>query len=167
MLPPTWLAATLGITGILMSVSPALAGPGNRIGDSPYQANADACPERCSVSGSNLGNWSVYPELKQLRHCRETVFYAFSVYNPVDNDSTGYHIHTCISFGLDFSRLSDSTTMEVTSSPVEASHEIGWWDKGFSLAPSGIRSLTRQARRYLTYGHGATERPIIIFAQSG
>ncbi|KAJ4197154.1 hypothetical protein NW767_009046 [Fusarium falciforme] len=46
-------------------------------------------------------------------------------------------------------------------------YEIGWWDEDFGLAASGIRSITKQARRYLAHGHGATDKPIIMFAQSG
>ncbi|KAG5655689.1 hypothetical protein KAF25_009188, partial [Fusarium avenaceum] len=166
MLAPTWLSAVLGITGILMSAKPALAGSGVIIGASPYHANVDACPERCSVSGSNPGNWSVYPELKKLRYCQETVFYAFSVYDPVDDSLAGHRIHACTSFGSDFSQLLNSTVMRETSS-ADASYEIGWWDEGFGLASSGIRSLTKQARRYLTHGHGAADKPTIMFAQSG
>ncbi|KAI1073202.1 hypothetical protein LB507_010805 [Fusarium sp. FIESC RH6] len=166
MLVPQWLSAALGITGLLMSVKPALAGQGTTTGASPYHANADACPDRCSVSGHNPGNWSVYPELKKLRYCQETVFYAFSVYDNIDGGSTGHRIHACTSYGSDFPQSSNLAALGAIPA-VDAVYEIGWGDEGFGLAVSGIRSLTRQARRYLSHEHGATDKPTIIFAQSG
>ncbi|KAF4961834.1 hypothetical protein FSARC_10042, partial [Fusarium sarcochroum] len=167
MLTSTWLLAALRVAGIMMSVSLAVAQSGSRIGASPYLDNAGACPERCSISGPNPSNWSVYPELKELVHCQETVFYVFSLYDPVDDGLPGHRIHACTSFGPDFSQLSNSTITTVNASPAEASYEIGWWDEGFGLAASGIRSITKQARRYLINGHGATDKPTIMFAQSG
>jgi GH18 family chitinase/LysM repeat protein len=168
MLFSTCHVATLRVISILMSTSLAAAMVGNRLGASPYYLNAAAaCPERCSVSGPEPGNWSVYTDLGQLRTCQETMFYAFSIFDPVDEHSTTHRIHACTSFGPDFSQLPNSTTLQSSSSPVRTSYEIGWWNEGFGLAASGIRSITRQARRYLTHGHGATDRPTIMFAQSG
>ncbi|KAJ3471898.1 hypothetical protein MRS44_001997 [Fusarium solani] len=56
--------------------------------------------------------------------------------------------------------------MALSSAPVNTSYEISWWDKGFGLATSRIRPITKQARRYLAHRHGAMDKPIIIFAQS-
>ncbi|KAJ4259837.1 hypothetical protein NW757_001787 [Fusarium falciforme] len=95
------------------------------------------------------------------------MFYAFSLYDPVDDGSTGHRIHACTSFGPDFSQLPNSTAVALSFAPVNASYEIGWWDEDFGLATSGIRSITKQARRYLAHGHGATDKPTIMFAQSG
>jgi hypothetical protein len=94
------------------------------------------------------------------------MFYAFSLYNPVDNVSTGHRIHAYILFGPNFSQLPNSATMALSSAPVNASYEISRWDKGFGLATSRIRPITKQARRYLAHRHGAMDKPIIIFAQS-
>ncbi|KAM0342020.1 hypothetical protein ACHAPU_009748 [Fusarium lateritium] len=44
---------------------------------------------------------------------------------------------------------------------------IGWYKDGFGLAASGIRSITREVRHYLSHGHGAADGPAILFAQSG
>ncbi|KAF4439699.1 glycosylhydrolase family 18-6 [Fusarium austroafricanum] len=163
------LISTCRVAALLLtSVTLAAAMAGNRLGASPYYLNYGACPERCSISGPEPGNWSVYSDLVQLRNCQETMFYAFSLFDPIDDDSTTHRIHACTSFGPDFSLLPNSTTLQASaSSPVNANYEIGWWKEGFGLASSGIRSLTKQARHYLTHGHGATDGPTIMFAQFG
>ncbi|KAF4986556.1 hypothetical protein FGRMN_10784 [Fusarium graminum] len=146
----------------------ATAMAGNRLGASPYYLNSGACPERCSISGPEPGNWSVYSDLGQLRSCQETIFYAFSLYDPVDDDWTGHRIHACTSFGPDFAQLPSLTIAQSSStSPISTSYEIGWWDEGFGMATSGIRSITRQARQFLTNGHGKTDGPTIMFARFG
>jgi hypothetical protein len=163
MLISTCRVATL----LLTSISIAAGLEAKRLGASPYYLNHDVCPERCSISGPEPGNWSVYQNLVQLSKCQETMFYAFSLFDPVDEDST-HRIHACTSFGPDFSLLPNSTTVQASaSSPVNVNYEIGWYKDGFGLAAAGIRSITRQARRYLTHGHGAADGPSIMFVQSG
>jgi hypothetical protein len=39
--------------------------------------------------------------------------------------------------------------------------------EGFGLATSGLRSLIWQIRKYIDNGHGATDRPFIVYGQSG
>ncbi|KAK4243034.1 hypothetical protein C7999DRAFT_36648 [Corynascus novoguineensis] len=51
--------------------------------------------------------------------------------------------------------------------PVDVEFEIGWWKEGFGLAASGLRSLVKQVRSYVDHGHGATDRPVILFGRSG
>ncbi|KAI6754849.1 hypothetical protein HG530_012601 [Fusarium avenaceum] len=162
------LISTCRVAALLLtSVSLTAALEANRLGASPYYLDYDACPERCSVSGPEPGNWSVYQNLAQLSKCQETMFYAFSLFDPIDEDST-HRIHACTSFGPDFSLLPNSTNVQASaSSPVNVNYEIGWYKDGLGLAAAGIRSITRQARRYLTHGHGAADGPAIMFAQSG
>ncbi|KAH7239549.1 hypothetical protein BKA59DRAFT_495902 [Fusarium tricinctum] len=163
MLISTCRVATL----LLTSISIAAGLEAKRLGASPYYLNHDVCPERCSISGPEPGNWSVYQNLAQLSKCQETMFYAFSLFDPVDEDST-HRIHACTSFGPDFSLLPNSTTVQASaSSPVNVNYDIGWYKDGFGLAAAGIRSITRQARRYLTHGHGTADGPSIMFVQSG
>ncbi|GKU21122.1 unnamed protein product [Fusarium langsethiae] len=163
MLISTWRVAALLLTFVNLA-----SGLGaNKWGASPYQLNHDDCPERCSISGPEPGNWSVYQDLTQLRKCQETMFFAFSLFDPIDEHST-HRIHACTSFGPDFSRLPNATTIQTAaSSPVHVNYEIGWHKDGFELAAAGIRSITRQARHYLTHGHGTANGPAIMFAQSG
>ncbi|EYB33358.1 hypothetical protein FG05_10561 [Fusarium graminearum] len=163
MLISTWRVTAL----LLVFVNLASGLERNRLGASPYYLNHDDCPERCSISGPEPGNWSVYQDLTQLRKCQETMFFAFSLFDPIDEDST-HRIHACTSFGPDFSLLPNATTIQAAaSSPISVDYEIGWHKDGLELAASGIRSITRQARHYLTHGHGTTDGPAIMFAQSG
>ncbi|PTD02778.1 Killer toxin subunits alpha/beta [Fusarium culmorum] len=163
MLISTWRVAAL----LLAFVNLASGLERNRLGASPYYLNHDNCPERCSISGPEPGNWSVYQDLTQLRKCQETMFFAFSLFDPIDEDST-HRIHACTSFGPDFSLLPNATTIQAAaSSPISVDYEIGWHKDGLQLAASGIRSITRQARHYLSHGHGTADGPAIMFAQSG
>ncbi|KAL4879073.1 hypothetical protein BJY04DRAFT_229417 [Aspergillus karnatakaensis] len=160
--------------GLLLSTPGALATPGYRKSASPgYRSSADVCPERCSVAGSNTGNWSVYPNFKQIKHCKETVFYDFSLYDPVDDTGTNHKVHACSSYGPDFAQLPPSESgMRIASAsaakPIEVEFEMGWWEEGYGLASSGLRSLVKQLRTYVDNGHGATtDRPFILYGRSG
>jgi GH18 family chitinase len=51
--------------------------------------------------------------------------------------------------------------------PVDVEFEIGWWNEGFGLAASSLRSLVKQVRSYVDHGHGATDRPVTLFSRSG
>ncbi|KAF7554695.1 hypothetical protein G7Z17_g2698 [Cylindrodendrum hubeiense] len=162
----SWLTAALWATSLLMFADVALATPKVRHGASPYYRNANPCPERCAVSGANPGNWSAYPNFKQIKKCQQSVFYDFSLYDPVDDQDINHRIYACSSFGPDFSNLSNSTAA-VDADSVDVDYEMGWWNEGFGLASAGIRSLVKQTRQYLDNGHGITDRPFIMFARSG
>ncbi|KAL5335498.1 hypothetical protein BJX70DRAFT_401491 [Aspergillus crustosus] len=71
--------------------SPPHLHPGNsrsnaytRNAASPSYRSSDVCPERCETSGPNTGNWSTYPSLDKIAKCHDTMFYSFSLYDPVD-----------------------------------------------------------------------------------
>lgn len=167
MVVSSWFTAALGAIGLLVSADVALAKPGIRHASSPYYRNIDACPERCSVAGPNSGNWSVYPNFKQIKACEQTMFYDFSLYNPVDDPAATHRIQACSSFGPDFSKLPSSQARIASADSVDVDYEIGWWNEGFGLRASGIRSLIKQTRNYIDHGHGTTDRPFIMFGQSG
>lgn len=97
------------------------------------------------------------------------MFYDFSIHDQVDDPSSNHRIHACSSFGPDFSNLPDQSTARLASTQLsDVQFEIGWWDEGFGLAASGIRSLVSQIRMYADHGHEEfTDRPFIIFGQSG
>jgi hypothetical protein len=144
--------------------------PGFRPPSAQVRGNDDVCPERCSVSGPNTGNWSVYPTLTPIKRCKQTMFYDFSLYDPVDDPTTNHRIYACSSFGPDFARTTGQAAMAASTASaaaVDVVFEVGWWDEGFGLAASGIRSLIRQIRRYIDHGHAATDRPFVIYGQSG
>jgi hypothetical protein len=114
-----------------------------------------------------MGNWSVYPSLQQIGKCKQTMFYEFSLYDPVDDMTANHRIRACSSFGPDFSKMPVSTASVASAEPVQVQFEIGWWKEGFGLAAAGLRSLTKQLRKFVDGGHGARDRPFIIFGQSG
>lgn len=160
------------LTGAAL-LSGAMASPGlGRSSITPYR-NFDVCPERCSTSGPNTGNWSVYPNFKKIGKCQQTMFYDFSLHDPVDDPAANHRISACSSFGPDFSRMppsSDEKTRAAAASAesVDVEFEIGWWREGYGLASSGINSLIRQIRKYTENGHGAsTDKPFIIYGRAG
>lgn len=169
MVTSSWFTAALGATDLLLSADGVLAKPGSsffRKAHSPAYRSAGNCPERCSVSGSNPGNWSVYPNFQQIKRCEESMFYDFSLYGPVDDQDGSHRIHACSSFGPDFAALPGSVSTLASADPVEVNFQLGWWEEGFGLEAASIRSLTKQMREYAEHGHGATDRPFIMFGQS-
>ncbi|KXX78980.1 Killer toxin subunits alpha/beta [Madurella mycetomatis] len=158
----SWLTAI----GLLLSGAVAKK-PASRFASGPPYRVVEVCPERCSISGPKTGNWSVYPNFKQISSCEQTMFYDFSLYDPVDDPTTNHRIHACSSFGPDFSEMPDSPTRVASAAPVDVRFEVGWWDEGFGLAAPGLRSLIRQIRKYIDKGYGETDTPFVMFGQSG
>ncbi|KAK4195986.1 family 18 putative glycoside hydrolase [Triangularia verruculosa] len=159
--------AGLGLVGHLLSTHVAAIGfepPLRTVNHAPL------CPERCGLSGANSGNWSAYPSFTPIRSCQETMFYDFSLYDPVDDPSINHRIQACSSFGPDFQQIPAENTVSATADTgetVDVRFEIGWWEEGFGLPVAVIRSLVKQIRVYVDRGHGATDRPFIMFGQSG
>ncbi|KAK3956166.1 hypothetical protein QBC32DRAFT_251260 [Pseudoneurospora amorphoporcata] len=170
MVASSWFTAGMGALGLLLSADGVTAARQPRFHfPSLSPVDREVCPERCIVSGPNPGNWSVYPDFKPMKKCTQTMFYDFNLYDQVDNPDTNSRIAACTSFGPDFSLLppNNSAARIASAEPVNVDFEVGWQEEGFGLAASGIRSLLRQLRRYIDNGHGATDRPFIIYAQSG
>ncbi|PYI01817.1 chitinase [Aspergillus sclerotiicarbonarius CBS 121057] len=163
----TWLSTVAAV--VLFAWPPAAtATPGFRKSASPsFRSSASICPERCSNSGPNTGNWSVYADFKQIRKCKETMFYDFSLFDHVDDRNGTHRIQACSSYGPDFAGFPASTARIASIESVEVEFELGWWHEGFGLAGAGLRSLVKQMRQYAEGGHGPTDRPFIIYGQSG
>ncbi|KAL4938844.1 hypothetical protein BDV06DRAFT_231514 [Aspergillus oleicola] len=134
---------------------------------SPSYSSANVCPGRCSVSGPSTGNWSVYPNFNKIRKCPETMFYDFSLYDQVDNNDENHRIQACSSFGPDFASFPAGSVQFASAESHNVEFEIGWWKEGYGLAAAGIKSLVKQVRKYAENGHGTTERPFMIYGQSG
>jgi GH18 family chitinase len=160
-------AVATWIIGFFLVIHGALAKGDFRLASSPSYRNVKRCPERCSVAGPNPGNWSVYPSLREIRKCTQTMFYDFSIYDEVDDQESNHRVHACSSYGSDFSGLGVSMAKVASAEPVDVEFEIGWWKTGFGLATPGLRSLIRQMRQYAGSGYGATDRPFVMFGQSG
>jgi hypothetical protein len=163
----TWLGTA---AALVLSAWPTAAStnPGFRKAASPsYRSSASACPERCSDAGPNTGNWSVYADFKQIHKCKETMFYDFSLFDDVDDQNGTHRIQACSSYGPDFASLPASTARIASAELVDVEFELGWWHEGFGLAAAGLRSIVKQMRRYAEGGHGRTDRPFIIYGQSG
>jgi GH18 family chitinase len=169
MVASSWFTAALGAVSLSFFCDGALAKPGTRHASGPSYRNVEACPERCSVSGPNTGNWSVYSNFKQFKSCKQTLFYDFSLYDQVDEQAESHRIYACSSFGPDFARLpQESSTPSIASAePIDVHYEVGWLNTGFGLAESSLRSVIKQLRKYVSQGYGATDKPFIMFGQSG
>lgn len=160
--------AALGVLVLLLFADEIVASPGSRRSASPGYRSANVCPGRCSISGPNPANWSVYPDFRQIKRCEETMFYDFSLYDPVDENGLTHRIHACSSLGPDFSIIPASRISVASAESVEVAYQVGWWDEGYGLASSGIKSLVKQLRKYIDHGHGvANGRPFTIYGQSG
>ncbi|KAM0331444.1 hypothetical protein ACHAQA_003120 [Verticillium albo-atrum] len=126
-----------------------------------------------ATAGDNTSNWSVYPNFNLIKRCKETVFYGFSLYDPVDDRDVSHRISACSSFGVDFDNMApESVAVKLadadTTEPVDVEFELGWWNEGFGLATAGIRSLAQQMREYIDHGHADTsDRPFILYGRSG
>ena len=172
MVASAWFTAAFGAVGVLLSADGAMA---KKTGFRPPTVEIprydEVCPERCSVSGPQTGNWSVYPNFLPTRKCKQTMFYDFSLYDPVDDEAANHRIHACSSYGFDFAGThappSGVASAASAAASVEVQFEVGWWDEGFGLAAGGLRSLIKQLRMYIDYGYAAEDRPFIIYGQSG
>jgi hypothetical protein len=160
-----WFTAAVGL---LLSADGVMATRRLRLSSSPNYRNFGPCPQRCSDAGPNTGNWSAYPSLKSVRRCEQTIFFDFSFYDPVDDESRHHNLFACSSFGPDFDKLpAAAVKVAAVEEPVEVQFEIGYWDEGFGLAVSSVRSLIKQMRAYTERGHGATESPFMMFGRIG
>lgn len=81
-----------------------------------------------------------------IKKCKETMFYDFALYDPGDNRAVNHKIHACSSFGPDFSQIPASSARIASGESVDVEFEMGWWEEGFGLAASGLRSLVKQIR---------------------
>ncbi|KAK6356033.1 hypothetical protein TWF718_000407 [Orbilia javanica] len=160
----SWLTVALGAV-ILMPGAVSFVPP---VGTALQRV--EFCPERCAVSGPNTGNWSVYPNFKTIKRCQQTIFYDFSVYDPVDDPDTNHRIRACSSFSVD----SDSVPSQPaavkaleSASSVDVEFELGWWREGHGFEKATIRSLLGQVRDHIDNSHQVSDRPFIMYGQSG
>lgn len=166
------LTAALAAAAALSSTPGALAKPGftKNIASTMYR-NFDECPERCYISGASPGRWSAYPSLDVLKKCHETMFYSFSLSDPVDEPGIQHKIYACTSYGPDFGVIPPNENASLSSAAaqtVAAEFEMGWFREGFGLAKAGIRSIIRQMHSYVHNGHGNTvESPLMLYGKSG
>lgn len=164
-MPSPWLSVALGVTSLVGAAGfiPPLGSVARAV---------DYCPQRCVDAGPNTGNWSVYPNFNGIQRCQQTMFYDFSLHDPVDLAGVSHRISACSSFGSDFVNMPPSESMDVniaeSATSVQVKYELGWWNETDNLAAPAIRSLVTQTREYIANGHGASpDQPFILFGQSG
>ncbi|KAJ5726918.1 Glycoside hydrolase superfamily [Penicillium malachiteum] len=169
----TLLHVTLLTLSFSIRPSAAVSAP-LRLPASPgYRGRSNACPTRCAVSGPNPANWSMYHNFDQLVSCQESLFYSFSLLDPVDDAYTGHHIYACTSFGPDWGNLPANTTNLLLQSsdapePVNGTYQIGYWPAATgSSVSSSLATLANQLRQYLAGGFAPVDRPTILFARYG
>jgi hypothetical protein len=161
----SWFTAAVALW---LSADGVMAKPRLRLSSSPNYRNFNQCPQRCADAGPNTGNWSAYPSFKSVSRCEQTMFFDFSLYDPVDDPSRNHNLFACSSFGPDFDKLPATAAKSTgVENPVDVHFEIGYWNEGFGLAVSSVRSLIKQMRAYAERGHGATESPFMMFGRIG
>ncbi|KAH7028812.1 chitinase [Microdochium trichocladiopsis] len=160
-----WLSAALGASALF-----ARPGSAIRLSSAPSYSGREVCPDRCSDAGPNVNDWSLYPDMKKMSRCSQSLFFRFSLDDPVDDNIAGtHHIKACSSYGPDFTTMpkEDLDLMAVEESQ-DVNFEVGWWESAYNGAAGGQRSLLKQARTYLDAGHGSyADRPFTLFGQSG
>lgn len=53
------------------------------------------CPQTCSSSGTNPGNWTAYYNTKKLSRCKEPMLLDFLINSPIDDPSTRLKLLAC------------------------------------------------------------------------
>ncbi|OTA05027.1 chitinase [Trichoderma parareesei] len=138
-----------------------------------YQGRSTACPARCSVSGPNPANWSLYHSFEQFSLCQESLFYSFCFVDPVDDPEQLHRIYACTSFGPDWGNLpANALSLRSQSAkaptPVNGTYQIGFWPSApGSFVSSSLATLIGQIRQYLSQGFGPENRPTVLFASFG
>lgn len=152
----------------LTIIEAAAAFQPSRLAVSPSYNGRDPCPSRCLESGSLSGNWSLYHNLDQLESCQETMFYDFSIYDPVDNPDIQHRIYACTTYGPDWLEATAPKPKLSSVASVNATFSLGWSpEQGMELATTGIRSLAGQMRHYLENGNGITNNTLRLYARVG
>ncbi|KAM7212489.1 hypothetical protein V8F06_012111 [Rhypophila decipiens] len=170
---PAWLVVALGASGFFASPASAI-----RLGASPTYENNGLCPKRCSDSGPSVDKWPVYPDMKQLKRCSETMFYSFSLNDPVDNGVDGAHrISACTSSNANNTKNAHDVSAAIEMISARAANDssnsnvdfkIGWWQEQPGGVGADHQSLIRQLRNYFDGGHAYSEdQPFTMFARSG
>ncbi len=171
------LHISLATLSFYVRTSEAISVPVRLPASPGYQGRSAACPTRCAASGPNPANWSLYHNFEQLSSCQESLFYSFSLLDPVDDPDTFHHIYTCTSFGPDWGNLNlpantssqSAATAEVEAEAVNGTYQIGYWPSApGSSVSSSVATLTNQFRQYLSLsdglGSGSVNPPTVLFA---
>lgn len=161
-----WVKLGLGAVALFSDTVLAHAELGGKLPPSPGYDPKNSCPGRCSTAGPNPGNWSLYRNLDQIGSCDQTMFYHFSLLDPVDDPSAFHRIYSCSSYGPDWSNLPNATGNAVLGTPVNSTYQFGTGNEG-GMSPPYVRSLSRQIREYLANGFGAANNSVILFARVG
>ncbi|KAK3500592.1 hypothetical protein B0T13DRAFT_535440 [Neurospora crassa] len=131
----------------------------------------DDCPTLCSVTGPDPGSWPAYHSLSQVAHCKETVFYHFSIYDDVDDGSSGQRIYACTSYGALQKPGADMSQMKAnadpTHTPTNVTLEFGGWNETAPHHGVDLRSLSRSVRRALAAGYTSDDKQsLVLFVQT-
>lgn len=163
---PSWSRTVIGVVALLLTPTFVSAQAEIRQAASPSYRGIDPCPQRCSVTGPNPANWSVYHNFDQLNACQQTLFYEFSLYDRVDDPNSLHRIYACSSYGQDWNSVPKSTKNVLAADTMNATYEIGW-SSGGMLAAAGIHNVATQMRDYLSNGFAATNKTVLLFGQFG
>ncbi|KAH8649335.1 hypothetical protein BX600DRAFT_388677 [Xylariales sp. PMI_506] len=170
-LGPSRLATALGAASLLLSSGRVEAGLSRQANlrqpAAVYYQGRNDCPELCSVSGPEPGNWTTYHNVDQLAACKQTVFYYVSLHDMVDDNNSPHRIYACTSFGNTkkpgIEAVAATPSVQVVNN---ASFTLGRYEEN---APRGVdlRVLSKQMRQFLGNGYTAADnQPLIMFAQT-
>jgi chitinase len=65
----------------------------------PAVPNVDPCPDACSITGPDPGNWTYYHSQADFKACNQTTLFELNVNNPIDDPDTHVSIRSCNSQG--------------------------------------------------------------------
>jgi hypothetical protein len=165
------VATILGAAGLLLSFETVEAGspmPNLRQPASVSYRGRDDCPTLCSVTGPDPGSWPAYHSLSQVASCKETVFYHFSIYDDVDDVSSGHRIYACTSYGAP--QKPGAKTNQVADpmqTPTNVTFELGGWNETAPHRGVDLRSLFKSVRRALAAGYTSDDKQsLVLFVQT-
>ncbi|PGH14086.1 hypothetical protein AJ80_06090 [Polytolypa hystricis UAMH7299] len=146
----------------------ALAVGSDEFRNIPFPAK-DSCPVRCSITGPDPSDWTVYYSLEELSRCGRTILLDFAIHTPIDESDKDQRvkIRSCAIWGGDFS-LFDLPTSLTGSTPVNITLQKATFgaQSGTAQDADAISAL-RSLRQYFGKAPPGDQNPTIFFAISG
>jgi GH18 family chitinase len=106
--------------------------------------------------------------MDQASQCTEAMFYAFNVYDEVDDDEKVHRISACTAYGSDWKDEPKAQAMMAASTveeEVDVSFEVNYGED--NVGTVYYASLIRQMRNYIANGHGNFNKTTMLYSQFG
>ncbi|KAJ3478842.1 hypothetical protein NLG97_g8468 [Lecanicillium saksenae] len=65
------------------------------LAEAPFNALRSKCPQKCSITGAESGNWTRYHNFDHLEYCNEPMLLSLNVHNPA-SDNADFAFYACV-----------------------------------------------------------------------